>query len=143
MSRSSFPEYLRLVPTIIGLSLDCASESPYPLFKSLSEKATDGDAETFRILPALEHLKLTKFNAPYRLFVDVITTRWRMRERRLKSITLSHCLGTVSDFPKFNIGDDPAILPSVWNPVETNCQRGASAPNSMRGTSSSSSWIIQ
>lgn len=121
MSMSVFPEYLMLVPKITSLSLDCMSRRSYAFkfLKLLSERATNGDTETFRVLPTLEHLKLIRFNAPYGQFVDMIATRWwRIRERKLKSITLSHCSGMASDFPKFHIGDDPAELPSEWNEVK-------------------------
>jgi len=123
MSTSTFPEYLMLVPTITSLSLDCASGSHF-ILKLLSKKVTNGDTETLCVLPTLEHLKLTKFHVPYVLFSDVITARWRMRERRLKSIRLSHCSGMASDFPKFHIGDDPAMLPSEWNALKQIVREG-------------------
>ncbi len=67
------------------ITVDCCERIAVLLAQTSTVGTALGESHKWgtHVLPALGHLKLTKykFNAPHRLFIGVITTNWRMGRR--------------------------------------------------------------
>jgi len=93
-------------------------------FKALLGELVDttgASSDAFRVLESLEVISAI---FPLTSFMELITTLWSVKGRRLKSVTLTRCSIKLSPDSKCSVASDPGISSTVRGAVKSFTDEG-------------------